>query len=325
MPILSSRAGLGFYMTLHSDAAHRERVRAVMARRRTLRPAGWVVDMRHYLDEETGEFDYVCKIHGSMTGTVALAGGRPGLYLWLNADGSGRTWQTIDMQAHHNACYPREAIETALAAAQDGRIITLGIKPDHPATGYGYITVGGAIGGQATNCFEIEKFVEKPQKAHAVALVEEARSLWNAGVFIAYPEILLAELEVHQPDIVRVCKSAISHSKADLDFLRADPEGFEQLPSISIDYAVMEHTKIGGVVPIDVKWSDVGSWMALWELLDKDEAMNAVRGPVHPIDSRGVSPSFRGAAASDTRRRRPDRGCRCRRNSGRTTRGCAAH
>jgi mannose-1-phosphate guanylyltransferase/mannose-6-phosphate isomerase len=181
--------------------------------------------------------------------------------------------------------YPRAAIETALAVARAGRIVTLGIKPDHPATGYGYITVGGAV-DDGVNCFEIEKFVEKPQKALAIALLEEARSLWNAGVFIAYPEALLAELEVRHPDIVRVCKSATSHGEADLDFFRPNPEGFDKLPSISIDHAVMEHTQIGAVVPIDVKWSDVGSWMALWELLDKDHAMNAVRGPVHAIDSR---------------------------------------
>jgi mannose-1-phosphate guanylyltransferase/mannose-6-phosphate isomerase len=189
-------------------------------------------------------------------------------------------------QAIAEGGYPIEAIATALAAAQQGRIVTLGIKPDHPATGYGYITVGEAI-QDAGNCFEIEKFIEKPEKALAIALVEDGQSLWNAGVFIAYSEVLLAELEVHSPAIVRACKSAISHGGADLDFFRPSPAGFDQLPAISIDYAVMEHTQIGAVVPIDVKWSDVGSWMALWQLLDKDDAMNAVRGPVHSIDSKG--------------------------------------
>lgn len=182
--------------------------------------------------------------------------------------------------------YPRHAIETAIAAAGDRRIVTFGIKPTSPATGYGYITAHDPI-GETPACLRVERFVEKPDKGRAVELIRSGTNYWNAGVLVAYPEVILAELEARHPDIVRECRDAVASAVVDLDFFRPCSGGFNALKPISIDHAVMEHTRIAATVPIDVAWSDVGTWTALWELLDKDAEMNVVRGPVQTVDTRG--------------------------------------
>ena len=176
------------------------------------------------------------------------------------------------------------AIKTAAVAARDGRIVTLGIKPTYPATGYGYISAGQAL--DAPDCFAIERFLEKPNLERAKALVEERRHYWNAGIFIGYPEVFIAELEAQCPDVVEVCKDAIARGSADLDFYRPFPAEFAKLRSISIDHAIMEKTAIGAVVPVEMGWSDIGSWGALWDLLEKDSDGNGLRGPVHVLDTR---------------------------------------
>ena len=171
--------------------------------------------------------------------------------------------------------------------ARAGRIATLGIKPRQPVTGYGYITASRPLDGFA-ECFAIERFVEKPESAVAAALIAKGDSYWNAGMFIASADVFLAEIETLRPDIAAVCRDAVANGTDDLDFYR--PQGgdrFRDLPSISIDHSIMEHTKIGAVVPVDMDWSDVGSWTALWEFVDKDAAGNAIRGPVHQIRSEG--------------------------------------
>ena len=178
------------------------------------------------------------------------------------------------------------AIAIAANAARDGRIVTFGIKPSQPVTGYGYITAGRPI-DNFDNCFQIQEFIEKPAKPVAAALIESGQSYWNAGIFVGYPEVFLAELEVQRPEIVQACREAMENGAADLDFYRPQGDHFQNLPSVSIDHAIMEHTKIGVVVPVEMEWSDVGSWSALWELSDKDPAGNTLRGPVHQLGAAG--------------------------------------
>lgn len=179
-----------------------------------------------------------------------------------------------------------EAMNAAADAARNGRIVVFGIKPRNPATGYGYITAGQRI-GDLGHCFEIERFVEKPEEGIASALIDEGRSYWNAGIFVGHPRSFLAEIEAQRPDVVRVCRDAVENGEDDLDFFRPSPDTFQTLHTISIDHAVMEHTRIGAVVPVDIEWSDIGSWAALWELIDKDGTGNAVRGPVYQLGSQG--------------------------------------
>src|SRR4030095_5984199 len=153
---------------------------------------------------------------------------------------------------------------------------------NHPVTGYGYITAGRPI-DELTQCFEIDKLIEKPESEVAAALIESGKSYWNAGIFVGYPEVFLAALEVQRPEIVQVCREAIKNGKDDLDFYRPHGDQFQDIQPISIDHAVMEHTRIGAVVQVEMEWSDVGSWMALWDLMDKDLAENVARGPVHQL------------------------------------------
>lgn len=178
------------------------------------------------------------------------------------------------------------AMLTAASAARDGRIATFGIKPSGPVTGYGYITAGRPVDDLA-KCFEIEKFIEKPESKVAADLIESGQNYWNAGIFVGYPEVFLAELEVQRPEIVQVCRDAMKNGEFDLDFYRPQALDFPSLQPISIDHAIMEHTKIGVVVPVEMEWNDVGSWMALWQLIDKDAVGNAVWGPVHQLGAEG--------------------------------------
>jgi mannose-1-phosphate guanylyltransferase / mannose-6-phosphate isomerase len=180
----------------------------------------------------------------------------------------------------------RSGIMAAADAAREGRIVTLGIKPDHPATGYGYITAGHQVDGVA-GCFEIDKFIEKPALNVATQLVSEGRHYWNAGIFVGYPQVFIAELEARYPEIVEVCRKAVEQGTNDLDFYRLYTEGFESLKTISIDHAIMETTLIGAVVPVDIGWSDLGSWASLWQMADKDVASNGIRGSVHYLDTQG--------------------------------------
>lgn len=178
------------------------------------------------------------------------------------------------------------AMITAARAARAGRIVTLGIRPSRPATGYGYITVGGQLDGLG-DCFEFERFLEKPELEVAEGLIANGRSYWNAGMFIARADTFFAEIEALRPDIAGACRDAVAGGKDDLDFYRPQADRFLSAASISIDHSIMEHTRIGAVVPVDMEWSDVGSWLALWEFVDKDSNGNAVRGPVHQIRTEG--------------------------------------
>jgi len=178
-----------------------------------------------------------------------------------------------------------EAIERAAAAARGGSLVTFGITPERPETGYGYIRRGDAlrsIGG----VFQIAEFVEKPGPEQAQAYLASGKHLWNGGIFLFPAQLLLNELERLRPDIVAACRQALAEADRDADFVRLGKEAFAACATDSIDYAVMEHTQHAAVVPVAMGWSDVGSWDALWEISAKDAAGNSIAGNVVAEDTR---------------------------------------
>ena len=185
------------------------------------------------------------------------------------------------------AALERSVSEAATLAEQD-YIVTFGIVPDCPETGYGYIQQGDAIA--ESNGFEIARFVEKPDAKTAQAYLDDGSYLWNSGMFMLKARVWLDHLAELQPEILKTCQDAYVAVEADHDFYRVNKERFLQSPSDSIDYAVME--KLSGkadgktaVVPLQADWSDVGAFGALWEIGDKDESGNVIRGDVVTIDA----------------------------------------
>jgi mannose-1-phosphate guanylyltransferase/mannose-6-phosphate isomerase len=172
-----------------------------------------------------------------------------------------------------------DAVATAVAAARQGRIVTFGMKPTRPETGYGYIEVGDRLPGH-DGVHALAAFVEKPDTARAAELVATGRHLWNSGMFVATASTLIDELQLHAPDVLSAVRRAVQNRGTDLDFIRLEPDAFASAPDISIDYAVAERTRHAAVVPADLGWSDVGSWDALWDISAKDAAGNVAIGDV---------------------------------------------
>jgi mannose-1-phosphate guanylyltransferase/mannose-1-phosphate guanylyltransferase/mannose-6-phosphate isomerase len=199
----------------------------------------------------------------------------PGTVLWIMAADSAVT----DEPALHLA------LGHAAAAARAGRIVTFGMRPTAPETGYGYIEAGAELPG-LDGVREVARFVEKPDAPRAAAFLAGGRHLWNSGMFVATAAVLVAELERHEPALLAAVRASVEGAKRDMDFVRLAPEAFAAAPSISIDYAVMERTQHAAVVPAAIGWSDIGSWDSLWEISDKDAAGNAATGPVELIDAR---------------------------------------
>ena len=178
------------------------------------------------------------------------------------------------------------ALDQAVAAARLGRIVTFGMKPTSPETGYGYIEAGEPVAG-APGVQVVLRFIEKPDAAKAADFVAGARHLWNSGMFVATAATLLAEFGRHAPEVLRTVEAAVGGAQRDLGFCRLEKQAFLGAPSISVDYAVMERTDRAAVVPADLGWSDLGSWASLWDAAAKDEAGNVAVGPVELVDSRG--------------------------------------
>lgn len=166
------------------------------------------------------------------------------------------------------------AINMAIPLAEAGKLVTFGIKPDSPQTGYGYIKKGKKL--QAG--FHLEKFVEKPSLDTANNYIKSDKYLWNSGIFLFKASQYLEELEKFCPDIYRTCRGSIKSSVVDLDFIRPDNQRFLACPSESIDYAVMEKTENAAVIEMDVGWSDIGSWSSLWAISEKDQQGNTIYG-----------------------------------------------
>ncbi|ODA68653.1 Mannose-1-phosphate guanylyltransferase 1 [Methyloligella halotolerans] len=172
----------------------------------------------------------------------------------------------------------RAAVKRAIAVAQTGRLVMFGITPNQPHTGYGYVRQDEPLEGFGDTAFAVAKFTEKPDAETAEAYLKDPHYFWNSGIFVLHAKTFLAELERLQPQIVRAAKGALGNAQTDLDFLRLDEKRFAESPSISIDHAVMEHTDKAAMLPLDIGWSDVGSWSALAELGETDERGNVVAG-----------------------------------------------
>jgi len=168
-------------------------------------------------------------------------------------------------------------ISRAVPLAEQGRLVTFGIVPGHPETGYGYIHRGTEL---AAECFSVDSFVEKPDLDTAKSYLASGDYLWNSGMFLFGARRYLKELEAHRPDIVAICRAAMEDASEDLHFTRINANIFADCPEDSIDYAVMEKTSDAAVVSLDAGWSDIGSWSALWEVSDKDERGNSFTGDV---------------------------------------------
>lgn len=172
-----------------------------------------------------------------------------------------------------------DAVETASIAAQQGYLTTFGIRPHAPETGFGYIQRTQAL-GECPGSFTVSAFVEKPDRATAERYLASGEFDWNSGIFLFRADVLLGEMQRLRPDILAACQTAIDQAQHDLDFIRLEPQAFSACPADSIDYAIMEHTQLAAVVPADFGWSDIGSWDALWQVSDKDQDGNLVRGDV---------------------------------------------
>jgi mannose-1-phosphate guanylyltransferase / mannose-6-phosphate isomerase len=171
------------------------------------------------------------------------------------------------------------AVERAAAAAKSGALVTFGVMPERPETGYGYIR-RGACHEAMDGVFAVAEFVEKPGPAEAQHYLASGEHFWNSGIFLFPARLYLDELERLRPEIVAACRRSMVEVGRDRDFIRLGREAFAVGPSDSIDYAVMEHTSRAAVVPVAMGWSDVGSWDALWEMSSKDAAGNALEGNV---------------------------------------------
>ena len=168
------------------------------------------------------------------------------------------------------------AIDKAAVAAKQGALVTFGITPTNPETGYGYIKRGAAMPNTG-GCHTVDRFVEKPTLEEAEAMLKTGEFDWNSGIFLFRADRLLEEMQRLSPDIVPACQAAITAAQVDLSFTRLDAAAFAACPNISIDYAVMEKTEAAAVVSANMGWSDVGSWSALWELgQDGSDAKNNV-------------------------------------------------
>ncbi|NCP78861.1 MAG: mannose-1-phosphate guanylyltransferase/mannose-6-phosphate isomerase, partial [Desulfuromonadales bacterium] len=186
------------------------------------------------------------------------------------------------------SCFHKAVAEGA-KLAQNGNLVTFGIVPAAPETGYGYIKAGEelCVKGESKGAYKVEQFVEKPDIATAAQYLASGDYYWNSGMFLFSAATYLGELERFAPEMAKECRTAVELAKCDQDFVRLEKGAFASCPSDSIDYAVMEKTGMAAVIPLDAGWNDVGAWSALWEIGEKDEAGNVLRGDVIAHDSHG--------------------------------------
>lgn len=169
----------------------------------------------------------------------------------------------------------QETVNNAKKLAELDYLVTFGVKPTYPETGYGYIEVGNTLDFKGR---EVSAFFEKPDTESAQQYIENGNYYWNSGMFAFKAKTFLDELAIYQPEILSRCQQAMKNSQRDLDFIRIDKDSFLACPSDSIDYAVMEKTQKGALIPLNAGWNDIGSWSALWDVTNKDENGNASVG-----------------------------------------------
>jgi mannose-1-phosphate guanylyltransferase/mannose-6-phosphate isomerase len=192
-----------------------------------------------------------------------------------------------------NAAAFTKAVQQAIAQAADGNIVILGVTPDKPETGYGYIrTEQNQDASLHAMPLQVTAFVEKPNQSTAEAYLKEGGYFWNAGMFVLRASVLLKAMRTFRPDIAQACQTAWTAKNQDAQFIRPGKEEFAVIPSESVDYAVMEHCPGSAfpiqMVPLDAGWSDLGAWDAVWNVLSKDEHGNAHVGDVLTTDSRNT-------------------------------------
>lgn len=171
------------------------------------------------------------------------------------------------------------AIEAGAAAAREGGLVTFGVVPTAPETGYGYLKAS-SDGPEGLRPRRVERFVEKPDRKTAEGYLESGGYYWNSGIFLFSAKAFQGELQQYAPEMLAACRRALDGASEDLDFLRLEPEAFLASPSDSIDYAVMEKTEHAFLVPLDAGWNDVGAWSALWSVHERDGSGNVTKGDV---------------------------------------------
>lgn len=180
------------------------------------------------------------------------------------------------------------AVKKAAEVAAGGRLVLFGIKPEEPHTGYGYIRQGAPLAnGSGNGAYEVAAFFEKPNLATAETYVSEGGYYWNSGIFVLHAQAFLDEIARFEPAILEAARTALAGADTDLGFLRLEKKAFAASPSISVDYAVMERTKLATMFPIDVGWDDVGSWASLWHIAPRDGDDNYVNGDAVLRDTNG--------------------------------------
>ena len=201
----------------------------------------------------------------------------------LQATALGEDPLMLVLAADHlirDAAHFRDAIDAGRQPAEEGRLVTFGIVPTAPETGYGYIEASQPFTSGQLLDVPITRFVEKPDRSSAEQFLSTGRFTWNSGMFLFKASAMLAELERLVPEGVSCCRAALEQDTTDLEFLRLEREAFAKCPNVAIDVAVMEKTDLGSVLPLDAGWSDVGSWSALWETADRDGNGNVLQGRV---------------------------------------------
>lgn len=178
----------------------------------------------------------------------------------------------------------RRAIALALPAAADGQLVVFGIHAAHAETGYGYIAQGAPLPG-VPGVYEVAKFVEKPTLAVAETFVADGGYHWNGGIFLLSARSYIEELRQWAPEVLRACTEALSNARRENPLVYPEASAFLSSPDLSIDYAVMEKTQKAVVVPVEMGWSDVGSWEALWAVRDRDENGNCIKGAALTVDA----------------------------------------
>lgn len=187
-----------------------------------------------------------------------------------------------DYEIDANATY-YDCVRAARDTALEGKLVTFGITPTEPATGYGYIESGKPL---STGAHVVKRFVEKPVLAKAEEMVAKGGFYWNSGMFMFSAAQLLAEIKEYAPDVEKAASKAVSKATRDLDFTRLDADSFTKSPDISIDYALMEKTENAAVVPSPFTWSDLGSWDAVWKVGTRDESGNVSAGATTLINTK---------------------------------------
>ncbi|MEM8979256.1 MAG: mannose-1-phosphate guanylyltransferase/mannose-6-phosphate isomerase [Pseudomonadota bacterium] len=182
-----------------------------------------------------------------------------------------------------------DAVKVAAKSALAGRLVTFGIQPDRAETGYGWLELHEALSvDHALEAVELSGFVEKPDQAKAEALLAGGKHLWNAGIFLFSTTTILAAFKAHAPEVLSAVREAFDAAEKDLSFVRLDPETWETVPDISIDYAVMERADNLDVVPFAGAWSDLGDWNAVWRESAADETAVVTSGPATALDCEGT-------------------------------------